>query len=45
MQTIYEHFEMLCFTNNKLPLWATIYKYILYGIVRLHQGIFCNNWK
>lgn len=45
MKTLYEHFEMLCFTDAKLPLYLFIYKWILYVIIRLHQGLFHKNWS
>jgi hypothetical protein len=45
MKTLYQHFDMLCFTERKLPWYYIAYKYILYAIVWLHQGIVYKNWS
>lgn len=37
MFTLETHFAMLCFSDNPLPFYLTVYKYILYSFFITYQ--------
>lgn len=45
MSRLYDDLARLCFAENELPWYSTVYKNILYATVWLHINLVHSDWE